>query len=186
MSKDNNQPQPKISHAHAEDIKKALECCQRTDYNHCLSCPYKSNDGNLECCDILMRDALEHIKQLENINVIENLGRSLAKLAKVAAELGDKIVKHKELCDYLHETYKIKNADYGDSFTEMFAEFGIITAITRIGDKFNRLKNLYKNQSQQVKDESVRDTLLDMANYCIMTVMEIDNQKKITKNGGAK
>ena len=185
MSKDNNQPQPKISHAHAEDIKKALECCQRIDHNHCSSCPYNKGN-NLRCCDILMRDALEHIEQWENENPIENFGRSLSKLAKMAAEIGGKIVKHKELCDYLHKTYKSKNADYGDSFAEMFAEFGIITAITRIGDKFNRLKNLYKNQSQQVKDESVRDTLLDMANYCIMTVMEMDNQKKTTKNGGTK
>lgn len=185
MSKDNNQPQPKISHANVEDIKKALECCQRTDLNHCLSCPYNSKDVNLECCDVLMHDALEYIEQLSN-NVIENIWKSFAKLAKVAAEIGGDIVKHKELCDYLHETYKSKNADYGNSFKEMFAEFGIITAITRIGDKFNRLKNLYKNQERQVKDESVRDTLLDMANYCIMTVMEIDNQKKTTKSGGKK
>ena len=35
---------------------------------------------------------------------------------------------------------------------------------------------------QRVKSESITDTLLDMANYCIMTVIEIENQNK---QGGA-
>ena len=61
---------------------------------------------------------------------------------------------------------------------------GIISAITRIADKFNRVKNLAKlpPDRQRVKSESIADTLLDMANYCIMTVIEIENQNK---QGGA-
>lgn len=76
------------------------------------------------------------------------------------------------------------NADYGDSFGETFADLGIISAITRIADKFNRVKNLAKlpPDRQRVKSESITDTLLDMANYCIMTVIEIENQNK---QGGA-
>lgn len=84
--------------------------------------------------------------------------------------------RHKELCGYLTDTYKKKNADYGNSFGDMFSELGIITAVTRIGDKYNRIKNLVKNPTINVKDESVIDTLLDMANYCVMTVIEIENQ----------
>lgn len=89
----------------------------------------------------------------------------------------NKTQKHEELCKILNDTFKRKNADYGDSFGEMFQELGIITAVTRIGDKFNRLKSLVKKpkKEQMVKDESIRDTLLDMANYCIMTVIEMDN-----------
>lgn len=88
----------------------------------------------------------------------------------------NKTAKHKQICEYLTETYKSKNADYGNSFGEMFAELGIITAVTRIGDKFNRIKNLAKKspQDMQVKSESIKDTLLDMANYCIMTVIEME------------
>lgn len=58
------------------------------------------------------------------------------------------------------------------------------SAITRIADKFNRVKNLAKlpPDRQRVKSESITDTLLDMANYCIMTVIEIENQNK---QGGA-
>lgn len=87
-----------------------------------------------------------------------------------------RIEQHKALCRYLTDTYEKKNADYGNSFGDMFAELGIITAITRIGDKYNRIKTLAKNQMIHVKGETVTDTLLDMANYCIMTVIEIAKQ----------
>lgn len=85
---------------------------------------------------------------------------------------------HKEICDTLNIVYDSKNRDYGDSFGEMYRDLGIITAVTRIGDKFNRLKSLAKKSDQErcVKDESIRDTLLDMANYCIMTVIEMDSK----------
>lgn len=84
------------------------------------------------------------------------------------------VARHKEICNKLNETYRKKNTDYGDSFGAMFRELGIITAVIRIGDKFNRLKTLAIKESAEVNDESLKDTLLDMANYCIMTVMEIE------------
>lgn len=93
-----------------------------------------------------------------------------------AADTLRRLERHKDLCGYLTDTYEKKNADYGNSFGDMFAELGIVTAVTRIGDKYNRIKNLVKNPTIKVKDESVIDTLLDMANYCIMTVIEIENQ----------
>lgn len=88
------------------------------------------------------------------------------------------IERHKELCAQLTDTYQKKNADYGNSFGKTFADLGIISAITRIADKYNRIKNLAKLPAdrQRVKAESITDTLLDMANYCIMTVIEIENQ----------
>lgn len=89
-----------------------------------------------------------------------------------------KYKRHEEICKMLNDTYIRKNKDYGDSFGEMFQELGIITAVTRIGDKYGRLKNLVKVGERQVKDESLRDTLLDMANYCIMTVMELEIQER--------
>lgn len=92
--------------------------------------------------------------------------------------MSEKYKRHEEVCRMLTEVYIKKNKDYGDSFGEMFQELGIITAVTRIGDKYGRLKNLVKVGERQVKDESIRDTLLDMANYCIMTVMELEIQER--------
>jgi len=70
-----------------------------------------------------------------------------------------------------------KNSDYGDSFSRSIEDFGITAGIVRIGDKYNRIRNLTKRSVQQVMDESVTDTLVDLANYCIMTVMELQLAK---------
>lgn len=82
----------------------------------------------------------------------------------------------------MFQTYLKKNADYGDSFSKSLNENGLVAAKVRLEDKFNRFGNLIKNE-QQVNDESVKDTLLDMANYAIMTVMwmqAVDNGKSMT------
>lgn len=83
------------------------------------------------------------------------------------------IQEHKEVCDKLNEIYEQKNRAYGNSFGDTYNDLGIISAVTRISDKFNRLKNLAKDNSIPQGDESIADTLLDMANYCIMTYMEL-------------
>ena len=44
----------------------------------------------------------------------------------------------------------------------------------RLGDKFNRFKTLSRGGDQKVNDESIRDTLIDLANYAIMTVVEME------------
>lgn len=90
--------------------------------------------------------------------------------------------KHKKICDTLNETYIQKNKAYGNSFTETFDKLGIISAVTRITDKYNRLVNLATNDQIPVGDESIKDTLLDMANYCIMTYMELDKDEDPFKN----
>lgn len=88
----------------------------------------------------------------------------------------DKIRKFEEITHNMLETYKRKNADYGDSFGESVEELGIVSAITRISDKCNRLKSLVKN-SAKVSDESMEDTLLDLANYAVMTLIEMNIRK---------
>lgn len=86
------------------------------------------------------------------------------------------VIQFKRITEEMAQTYERKNADYGNSFGESIAEFGAVAGIVRIGDKFNRLKNLIKNPgTQRVNDESIADTLLDMANYCIMLKIELEN-----------
>ena len=72
--------------------------------------------------------------------------------------------------------YEKKNADYGNSFSEMIEEFGFVPAIARINDKLKRVKNMVKGQRMNV-GESLRDNLLDIANYCVITIMELDKQE---------
>ena len=89
---------------------------------------------------------------------------------------------HKDICVELNNTYAKKNKDYGNSFGETFNKLGIISAVTRITDKYNRLVSLctLPDEERMVRDETISDTLLDMANYCIMT--EIALREESVKN----
>lgn len=89
----------------------------------------------------------------------------------------DKTTAHKNLCKEIHELYVKKNHDYGDSFGKTYANLGIISAATRISDKCNRFIELAKGNKSLVSTETIRDTLIDMANYALMTIIELDNNK---------
>ena len=79
---------------------------------------------------------------------------------------------HANICAELTALYERKNHDYGDSFGKSFEEYGMAMPCIRLEDKLNRLKALTRNGNQQVNDESVDDTLMDLANYAIMTLVE--------------
>lgn len=91
----------------------------------------------------------------------------------------EKAQMHEGICKELNDVYIRKNHDYGDSFNETFDKLGLISAVTRIMDKCNRLASLatLPEEKRKVKDESISDTLLDMANYCIMTEMKLRMNK---------
>ena len=91
-------------------------------------------------------------------------------------------VEHfKKIATELGELYEVKDRAYGSSFSDTYNKLGIISAVTRISDKFNRLCNISKNPDIDNLGESLEDTLRDMASYCIMTVMELENTKVIRK-----
>lgn len=89
----------------------------------------------------------------------------------------EKSTLHAQICQELNELYKRKNHDYGDSFHQTWLEEGFAMSRIRLSDKLNRFKKLSKGGDVQVDDESIRDTLIDLANYAIMTVMEMDVEK---------
>lgn len=89
-----------------------------------------------------------------------------------------KVAHHRMICDEINELYAKKNHDYGDSFAQSFREEGMAMVRIRLGDKFNRLKALTRGGEQKVADESIRDTLIDLANYAIMTVLEMEGKKE--------
>lgn len=93
---------------------------------------------------------------------------NVERFRKIAGELGD--------------LYEKKDKCYNNSFGDTFNKLGIISAVTRISDKYNRLCNLATNPNIDDLDESLQDTLCDMACYCIMTIMELENAKPIGLN----
>lgn len=98
------------------------------------------------------------------------------------ASLNEKVRQHAAVCNELNALFARKNADYGDAFHTSFLEEGLAMARIRLGDKLARFKNLSRSNVQMVSDESIRDTLIDLANYAVMTVMELDNAKQEDAN----
>lgn len=86
----------------------------------------------------------------------------------------EKIEKHKELLNYLHQMYIAKNHDYGDSVHDTYMKYGITSFLVRLEDKLNRARTI-SSKSQMVEDEKLKDTLLDMANYAILAVLELED-----------
>lgn len=84
----------------------------------------------------------------------------------------NKVNTHKQICEELNALYARKNADYGDSFGKSFKEYGLTMACIRLEDKLNRIKAL-RTREAQVAGESVIDTITDLANYAIMTLVEM-------------
>lgn len=83
----------------------------------------------------------------------------------------------KMICDKMLATYEKKNHDYGDSFTQTLNKFGLIASGVRMHDKLERFISLTNKETSMVDDESLTDTLLDLANYAIMTAMYLDSKK---------
>lgn len=111
---------------------------------------------------------------------------SLANLAEVGMcgyQLTDKVapsVNH--LANLMTDTYRRKNADYGDSFGQSCDRFGLVAALVRMSDKINRLQSLVKKKGQaEVKDESIADTFMDLACYAIMTMVWMLEEDKLSK-----
>lgn len=86
----------------------------------------------------------------------------------------NKVERHSEICREINELYAKKNHDYGDSFHQTFVEEGFAMSRIRLSDKLNRFKTLSRGEKQEISDESIRDTLIDLANYAIMTVLEME------------
>lgn len=75
-----------------------------------------------------------------------------------------------EITRGMRDIYLKKNSDYGDSFSKSLDEFGQVAFIVRASDKMERMKSLHV-RSQVVDDESLEDTVRDLANYCVMFLM---------------
>lgn len=85
----------------------------------------------------------------------------------------DRLDIYQYILNNLEETYKNKNNDYGNSVADTYEKFGDLSFLVRITDKYNRLLTLCNpNNEQKVKDEKIDDTILDLANYCLLWLVE--------------
>lgn len=82
--------------------------------------------------------------------------------------------------DHLAGILLSKNIAYGDSFTKSVDEDGLLVLKIRLGDKFNRISELIKNRKLKENDESLEDTLLDMAGYSILGLKYLEEHSNET------
>lgn len=80
------------------------------------------------------------------------------------------------IANEVRDLLKRKNADYGDSFAKQFAKYGVMSGLIRMDDKMSRLDTLISGHEDSV-GESIEDTLVDLAGYAILTVVELRKQK---------
>ena len=77
----------------------------------------------------------------------------------------------------LVDLYAKKNNDYGNSFDKGMDNIGMAYGVGRIYDKVGRLVNLTKHPNNQQINESVDDTLKDLACYSIMMLRYLHQNK---------
>lgn len=130
--------------------------------------------SNVELDVVTIDDCLVMFTK-KNITTVINDGHVI-NFIKEDKKMNDLVEQHLIICNKLNQIYEQKNKAYGNSFGETYDKLGIISAVTRISDKYNRLVNLATHSDINKGDEAIEDTLLDMANYCIMTYMEIKKE----------
>ena len=88
----------------------------------------------------------------------------------------------KDYTNQLAEILQEKNHAYGDSFTQSVDDYGLKVIGIRLSDKYNRVKHLVNSGELKENDESLEDTLLDMAGYSILSLKYLDEHKKELEN----
>ena len=106
----------------------------------------------------------------------EEVKKSLSEGLKEMAGSDAHKATFESVLDEMKELHAKKDKDYGSAFHKSFEEFGVTAGVVRLNDKMERAKSLVKNGKAEVKDESLLDTLKDMASYAVMLYVELKNK----------
>ena len=83
-----------------------------------------------------------------------------------------------EILDTIKNLHDAKKHDYGNE--DVFANFRLSElagispwkgSVVRMGDKYARISNYIKKGDFKFKEESIKDTLMDMAIYSLITIV---------------
>ena len=86
----------------------------------------------------------------------------------------EKVHRFRSITDRMVELYENKNFLYGDSFAHTYDKYGPVSAMVRMTDKMNRIETMLASEQADDLGESIIDTLTDLANYAIMTMISIE------------
>ena len=160
--------------------------CVKSVKNDCVYCEVRDITDVCVNLDILQKNGIypEYAKNLmdewkdsigvDNLNWSESPFNSIVMGKQNEKTDADRF---KEITDKMFETFKAKNHDYGSSFSNLFKECGMTYAYGHMAEKLERVKSLMKDDAK-VKGESMKDSLYDLANYAILTIMELEKTEK--------
>lgn len=103
----------------------------------------------------------------------------------MANKLERKAQLFNEIVQEMSALYREKNKNYGDSFGKTIEDLGSIAGLVPLRNKLDRLVSLMTGTEN--KFESIEDSLIDLANYSIMNLVEIrlkEEEEKETKCDG--
>lgn len=148
-----------------------------TDANHCaiLRTENPKNDGAYNFIWGGSRSGCKRYR-MEHYGFTSDPVGVLAKLSAFTEQPTGDADAFRDITNGMYDTFKAKNSDYGNSFSELFAECGMTYAYGHLSEKLKRVKSLMSDEAK-VKGESMRDSLLDLANYAVLTIMELDKKK---------
>ena len=115
-------------------------------------------------------DQIEDVSNSLSLEEAEILYNIIQELNDVRHIFGSESGEFRDITNSMIQTYQAKNQDYGNSFEKSLYKFGLVASIIRLSDKMNRIESLSQKKAK-VESESIEDTLLDLANYAIMTVI---------------
>lgn len=120
----------------------------------CETCKYKCLSYGDYPCNVCFNGSYYEKSECYFGEKLDDCGR-FEKMLRVVTEIVELLEK--------------KNNDYGNSATQTYEEYGDVAFFVRISDKINRLKSLtINNKTQEVKDESIEDTIKDIIGYCLL------------------
>lgn len=106
----------------------------------------------------------------------DTCARGNSKYEPIKSNIPNNDVSFDDLLKQESELYHLKNQKYGNSFDKSVEKYGFVSALTRMSDKWNRIENLILTKDNGTEDESLIDSLMDLANYANMTVLLLINK----------
>ena len=160
--------------------------CVESVKNDCVYCSVRNITNVRVDLDILQKNGIypEYAENLfdewKNSIISENLNWSELPFNSII--MGEQsgntdAERFKEITDKMCDIYKRKNSDYGNSFSKLFKKCGMTYAYGHLAEKIERIDSLIENEAK-VQGESMLDSLYDLANYSILTIMEIEKRKE--------
>lgn len=86
--------------------------------------------------------------------------------------------RFKQITDEMVQLYQRKNSDYGNSIHDTYKKYGAVAYLVRMEDKINRVRSLTSDclWESLVEDEKIKDTLIDLANYSILMLLDLEGE----------